>query len=180
MTVEGAGGKLVILDAGTGIRALGGKLVERQNGAVTAEILLSHAHWDHIQGLPYLQGHFFPERRNAIRIWGSQQGEVSLEAILRQQMHPSVFPVPLDALSARLTVEHVGSGEFPVGEFKVRSMRLRHPGTTLGYRLTPTEGGPSLAYVTDNELGTGGHYENRARVAQRAGGVSEGRGRADP
>ena len=157
VAVEGAGGKLVILDAGTGIRALGGKLAERQNGAVTAEILLSHAHWDHIQGLPYFKPFFSPG--NVIRIWGSQQGDVSLEEILRQQMHPSVFPVPLDALSARLSVEHVVAGEFPVGEFKVRSMRLRHPGTTLGYRLTPAVGGPSLAYVTDNELGTGGTYE---------------------
>ena len=156
VAVEGAGGGLVILDAGTGIRALGAKLVERQNGAVTAEILLSHAHWDHIQGLPYFKPFFSPG--NAVRIWGSQQGEVALEDILRQQMHPAVFPVPLDALSARLTVEHVGSGEFPVGEFKVRSMRLRHPGTTLGYRLTPREGGASLAYMTDNELGPGGSY----------------------
>ena len=156
VAVEGAGGGLVILDAGTGIRALGGKLVERQNGAVTAEILLSHAHWDHIQGLPYFKPFFSPG--NAVRIWGSQQGEVSLEEILRQQMHPAVFPVPLDALSARLTVEHVGSGDFPVGEFTVRSMRLRHPGTTLGYRLTPRAGGASLAYMTDNELGAGGTY----------------------
>jgi phosphoribosyl 1,2-cyclic phosphodiesterase len=156
VAVEGAGGGLVILDAGTGIRALGGKLAERQNGAVTAEILLSHAHWDHIQGLPYFKPFFSPG--NVIRIWGSQQGEVALEDILRQQMHPAVFPVPLDALSARLSVEHVVSGEFPVGEFKVRSIRLRHPGTTLGYRLTPAAGGASLAYVTDNELGPGGTY----------------------
>ncbi|HWZ28719.1 MAG TPA: MBL fold metallo-hydrolase [Gemmatimonadales bacterium] len=157
VAVEGAGGGLVILDAGTGIRALGGKLVERQNGAVSAEILLSHAHWDHIQGLPYFKPFFSPG--NAVRIWGSQQGEVSLEEILRQQMHPAVFPVPLDALSARLSVEHVENGEFPVGEFKVRSMKLRHPGTTLGYRLTPAAGGASLAYVTDNELGPGGKYD---------------------
>jgi phosphoribosyl 1,2-cyclic phosphodiesterase len=157
VAVEGAGGGLVILDAGTGIRALGVKLVERQDGAVNAEILLSHAHWDHIQGLPYFKPFFSPG--NAVRIWGSQQGEVSLEAILRQQMHPAVFPVPLDALSARLSVEHVVDGEFPVGEFRVRSMKLRHPGTTLGYRLTPSAGGASLAYVTDNELGTGGKHE---------------------
>jgi len=45
-----------------------------------------------------------------------------------------------------------------VGAFRVRAMKLRHPGTTLGYRLTPSAGGPSLAYVTDNELGSGGHY----------------------
>jgi phosphoribosyl 1,2-cyclic phosphodiesterase len=147
----------VILDAGTGIRALGRELVERQNGAVHAEILLSHAHWDHIQGLPHFKPFFAPG--NAVRIWGSRQGTTSLEAILRQQMDPAVFPVPLDALSAKLTVQQVEPGEFTVGTFRVRAMRLRHPGTTLGYRLTPAAGGPSMAYVTDNELGPGGHYE---------------------
>ncbi len=156
VAVESAQGDLVILDAGTGIRALGLKLVERQNGAVNAEILLSHAHWDHIQGLPHFKPLFSPG--NSVRIWGSRQGTTSLEAILRQQMDPAVFPVPLDALSAKLTVQQVEVEEFRVGAFGVRSFRLRHPGTTLGYRLTPTGGGPSMAYVTDNELGPGGQY----------------------
>src|SRR6266545_2115278 len=150
VAVEGSGGQLVILDAGTGIRALGLVLVERQNGAVNAEILLSHAHWDHIQGLPHFKPFFAPG--NAVRIWGSRQGTTSLEAILRQQMDPAVFPVPLEALSAKLTVQQVESGEFTVGAFRVHAMKLRHPGTTLGFRLTPTAGGPSIAYVTDNEL----------------------------
>ena len=156
VAVEGAGGHLVILDAGTGIRALGLQLVEKQNGALRAEILLTHAHWDHIQGLPYFKPFF--AAGNAVRIWGSRQGTASLEAILRQQMDPAVFPVPLDALSASLTVQEIGAGEFTMGEFRVRAMKLRHPGTTLGYRLTPVAGGASLAYVTDNELGPGGHY----------------------
>ena len=159
---RGGTGQLVILDAGTGIRPLGRELVERQNGAVQAEILLSHAHWDHIQGLPHFKPFFAPG--NAVRIWGSRQGTTSLEAILRQQMDPAVFPVPLDALSAKLTVQQVEPGEFTVGAFRVRAMRLRHPGTTLGYRLTPAGAGgraegASMAYVTDNELGPGGKYE---------------------
>jgi len=129
VAVESSGGQVVILDAGTGIRALGLELVERQNGAVRAEILLSHAHWDHIQGLPHFKPFFAPG--NAVRIWGSRQGTTSLEAILRQQMDPAVFPVPLDALSAQLTVQQAAAGE---------------------------GGGPSMAYVTDNELGSGGNY----------------------
>jgi phosphoribosyl 1,2-cyclic phosphodiesterase len=160
VAVEGSGGQLLILDAGTGIRALGLELVERQNGAVKAEILLSHAHWDHIQGLPHFKPFFAPG--NAVRIWGSRQGTTSLEAILRQQMDPAVFPVPLDALSASLTVQQVEAGEFTVGAFRVRAIKLRHPGTTLGYRLTPIAGGRSMAYVTDNELGPGGHYDTGA------------------
>src|SRR5437868_15212836 len=162
VAVEGTGGtdghgQLVILDAGTGIRALGLKLAERHNGAVQAEILLSHAHWDHIQGLPHFKPCFAPG--NTVRIWGSRQGTTSLEAILRQQMDPAVFPVPLDALSAQLTVQHVDTDEFSIGEFRVQTIKLRHPGTTLGFRLTPAKGGPGMAYVTDNELGLGGEYE---------------------
>ncbi|HYK82539.1 MAG TPA: MBL fold metallo-hydrolase [Gemmatimonadales bacterium] len=160
VALEDPAGQLVILDAGTGIRALGLELVERQNGAVQAEILLSHAHWDHIQGLPHFKPFFAPG--NAVRIWGSRQGTTSLEAILRQQMDPAVFPVPLDALSASLTVQQVEPGTFSVGAFRVHAIQLRHPGTTLGYRLTPAAGGASTAYVTDNELGPGGRYHTAA------------------
>lgn len=158
VAVEGAG-QLVILDAGTGIRGLGLQLAERQNGAVNAEILLSHTHWDHIQGLPYFKPFF--TKGNVVRIWGAKQGRTSLETILHLQMDPAVFPVPLSAVAAELTVREVTSaeGEFEVGPFRVRAMQLRHPGTTLAYRLTPKTGGASMAYVTDNELGPGGNYE---------------------
>lgn len=162
---DGQADQLVILDAGTGIRPLGRQLTEPGNGAVKVELLISHTHWDHIQGLPFFAP-FFGEG-NTVRIWGPQQGEVDLGTILRQQMHPVVFPVPLDALAARLGVEHVAPGRFKVDGFQVDAFRLRHPGNTLGYCLTPMGGGARLAYVTDNELGAGGDYEVPADWRER-------------
>jgi len=152
-----AGRSLVILDAGTGIRPLGRALVEASKEPLVADLLISHTHWDHIQGLPFFAP--FYDERSHIRIWGAQQGEVPLEQILREQMNPVVFPVPLHQLDATLSVTQVEPGRFPVGEFVVDAMRLRHPGNTLAFRLVPRSGGPSVVYITDNELGPGGTYE---------------------
>src|SRR5881275_62215 len=92
VAVEGTGGggdngqgQLVILDAGTGIRALGRELVERQNGAVQAEILLSHAHWDHIQGLPHFKP-FFAD--NASSGTGNTAGSICWRRIASSDVVP--------------------------------------------------------------------------------------------
>lgn len=154
---DGRARQMVILDAGTGIRPLGKALVAEGDGGLKVDLLVSHTHWDHIQGLPFFTPFF--GSGNAVRIWGAKQGEVDLSTILRQQMHPVVFPVPLDALSAELGVQHVEPGPFELEAFAVNAIRLRHPGNTLGYRLSPGGGGGDLAYVTDNELGDGGEYD---------------------
>ncbi len=150
-------GKIVILDAGTGVRPLGLDLHTNGQGPLSVDLLVSHTHWDHIQGLPFFAPFF--GGGNTIRIWGAKQADRNLEAILREQMNPVVFPVPLDTLAAKLTVAHVGAEEFQVGGFTVRSKRLRHPGNTLAFRLTPLSGGRAFGYATDNELGPGGNYE---------------------
>ncbi len=154
---KGIEDRLVVLDAGTGIRPLGNALVASGNGKLDLDLLLSHTHWDHIQGLPFftplaVEGH-------VVRIWGAKQGNVELPAILRQQMHPVVFPVPLDELATDMSVQHVEPGTFTIDGFTVAAMRVRHPASTLAYRLTPIGGGSSIAYVPDNELGPGGKYE---------------------
>ena len=147
----------MVLDAGSGIRPLGHELMKQMNGAMSVDILLSHTHWDHIQGLPFFQP--LNTKGSAVRIFGAPQAGVPLEEILDRQMDPVVFPVPLKALAAELTVTEVGSGAFEIDGFKVEAFRLRHPGTTLGFRLKPMTGGASVAYVTDNELGSGGTYD---------------------
>ncbi len=155
--VRDGDGRLVILDAGTGIRGLGKRLAGQPSAdGLRAHIVLSHAHWDHIQGLPYFAPFF--KAGNVITVWGPKQGEVGMETILRQLMQPVVFPVPLDALAAQLEVRHVNAEPIETEGCSITSMRVRHPAVTLGYRLR-MPGGPSVVYVTDDELGPGGQYD---------------------
>jgi len=157
ISITGPDNRLVILDAGSGLRPLGHMLMKQRNGILSADILLSHTHWDHIQGLPFFKP--FSCRETSVVVYGAQQEGVPLKEILGRQMDPMVFPVPLNALAASLMVVEIEEGEFEIDGFNVCALRLRHPGTTLGYRLVPTTGGRQLAYVTDNELGPGGNYE---------------------
>jgi phosphoribosyl 1,2-cyclic phosphodiesterase len=157
ISIVGRRDRLVILDAGSGLRPLGHELMKQRNGALVADILLSHTHWDHIQGLPFFKP--LSSRNTSVNIYGAAQEGVPLKDILGRQMDPMVFPVPLNALAASLTVVEISQGEFDLDDFRVCSIRLRHPGTTLGYRLAPAAGGREVAYVTDNELGSGGTYE---------------------
>ena len=167
ISLTGRDGRLTILDAGSGLRPLGSELMRRRR-ALAADILLSHTHWDHIQGLPFFKP--LSASGNRIRVFGAAQEGMSLEEILKRQMDPMVFPVPLEALSAKLDVHDISEGELPLEDFRARTFRLRHPGTTLGYRLCPVTGGREVAYITDNELGAGGTYpvgENwRARLVE--------------
>jgi len=147
----------VILDAGSGLRPLGHELMKERNGVLSADILLSHTHWDHIQGLPFFKP--LSSRNTSVNIYGAAQEGVPLKDILGRQMDPMVYPVPLNALAASLAVIEISEGEFELDDFRVCTFRLRHPGTTLGYRLAPSSGGREVAYLTDNELGPGGSYE---------------------
>jgi phosphoribosyl 1,2-cyclic phosphodiesterase len=152
------GGPLVILDAGSGLRGLGHELMRAvDRPPLRADLLLSHTHWDHIQGLPFFKPLSVPG--NALSIYGAAQEGISLEEILGRQMDPMVFPIPLKALAASIRVADISPGRFDIEGFRVDAFRLRHPGTTLGYRLEPTDGGAPVAYLTDNELGAGGVYD---------------------
>ena len=156
ISLAGPDGRLVILDAGSGLRPLGHELMRRPGRRLSADILLSHTHWDHIQGLPFFKP--LSGRGNRFCVYGAAQEGVALQEILRHQMDPVVFPVPLEALAARIEVHDIVEGEVPLQDFRVRAFRLRHPGTTFGYRLAPAAGGRDIAYLTDNELGPGGTY----------------------
>ena len=157
LSVTNGSAGLIILDAGSGLRTLGHQLMLSRGGPpLRAHLLLTHTHWDHIQGLPFFKP--LSEPGTEVTIYGAAQEGVPLEDILGRQMDPMVFPVPLKALAARIVVTEIEAGTVAIEGFGVRAVRLRHPGTTLGYVLEPLSGGRKLAYITDNELGPGGSY----------------------
>jgi phosphoribosyl 1,2-cyclic phosphodiesterase len=145
----------IVLDAGTGIRGLGARVMANHETAI--DLFISHTHWDHIQGLPYF-GPLF-DKKSKIRVWGARQGDVGLESVLRRLMDPVVFPVPLDSLDAELEVNHLSNGGVELENCSVSNMRVRHPGHTLATRLDGEESSGSVVFVPDNELGPGGNYE---------------------
>jgi phosphoribosyl 1,2-cyclic phosphodiesterase len=149
---------LVVLDAGSGLRPLGSAIMA-QGGNMNAHLLLTHSHWDHIQGFPFFKP--LGVVGNELHVYGAAQEGVALSEILRRQMEPAVFPVPLSAMAATIFVSPITEGEFEIDGFRVGAFRLRHPGTTLGYRLAPIKGVREVAYITDNELGPGGTYSVR-------------------
>ena len=147
---------VLVLDAGTGIRAFGEWLSAERPATRGVDILLSHVHWDHIQGLPFFKPLYQEGYRIGIR-GPAPQGR-SLEEVLRQQMDPVVFPVPLARASAEVTVEELEPGRVTVSSWTVDTIRVQHPGVTFGYRVQAGVDGPSLGYVTDNELGGGDQH----------------------
>jgi phosphoribosyl 1,2-cyclic phosphodiesterase len=142
----------IILDAGTGLRGLGDRrLAELRGAPVEATLLLSHFHWDHIQGLPFFVPAYIPSTK--LTIIAGTNGVLSLADTLSHQMRPPVFPVRLDELRAQLTLREARVGEpFAVGEATVRTAKLNHPGGVHAYRID--HGGRSVVYATDTE-----HYE---------------------
>jgi phosphoribosyl 1,2-cyclic phosphodiesterase len=143
--VRPSAGGLVVLDAGTGIRALGLTVVAAPIAEI--DILLTHIHLDHVEGLAFFAPLFDP--RCHIRIWGPRPGEVPLAKHLAAYLSPPFFPVPFHEFPATIEVNEVGEGAWALGELNVVAELVMHRGPTLAYRLE--EAGRSLAYIPDNE-----------------------------
>lgn len=167
LEVRGSGGGVAILDAGTGIRALAGSLPMAQgNGpggmahgpAASADIFITHAHWDHIQGLPFFAPLF--DSGSRVRIWTAPHLLPRVERALRAQMAPDVFPVPFEEVRATVEFLPVPEGGTRTGDLALTTFRVRHPGGAVGFRVNGCNGpGGALVYIPDNELYPGAPYD---------------------
>ena len=142
--VRGAGGGVLVLDAGTGIRRLGASLPA---GLRRVDVLLTHLHMDHIQGLGFFTPIFRPDVE--VHVWGPGSTTLGLKARLMRYLSPPLFPVSLSELP-RLFFHEVPCGEVDIGEFRVCSALVCHPGPTVGYRITESDN-RVLTYLPDHE-----------------------------
>lgn len=138
-----AGGQLLILDAGSGLRLLGLELMSK--GRQQADILITHTHWDHIHGFPFFRPAFVPGNQFTFH-----SPFPDLADRLARQQQPDFFPVPVSYMSASLAFNTLAENQWrQLGAFRVYPMRLVHPGLTYGYRIEA--GNSSLVWATDSE-----------------------------
>lgn len=158
--------QLLILDAGSGIRSLGQKLLRDSPGRIVGTLFISHTHWDHIQGFPFFAPAF--ERNNRFVIVGQKRVGQRLEEILARQIIEPYLPYDYRTLDADFHVKEVAAGETLIvgDETTVRVGNLNHPGGCLGFRVENL--GAVLAYCTDTTHADGAVEEEVVNLARDA------------
>ncbi len=145
--VRSSEGTLVILDCGTGLQNLGQELMASEPRPVRGHVLISHTHWDHIQGIPFFAPFF--AKGNEWDVYAPRGLSQSVRETLAGQMQYTYFPVTLEAMGATIRYHDLLEGVFDIGDVTVQTQYLNHPALTLGYRLT--SGGVSVVYASDHE-----------------------------
>jgi len=145
VAVESDGAQPILFDLGTGLRPYAHRCKDEFHGAV----LLSHLHWDHVQGLPF----FTPLHHEGATasVYGPRQTGGTLGDMFSRLMCPPFFPIKPSQLAGDVQFLDTGDDDFPIGTAKIRSRWVRHVGPTLGFRVDWN--GASIAYVPDHGPG---------------------------
>ncbi len=146
--VRGSDGTILILDAGTGIRRLGLSLEKKIK---RVDILLTHLHLDHIQGLGFFVPLYDPDME--VHIYGPAKSNHELHKYLAKYLSPPLFPVIINDLQCKLYLHAVPMKNLKIGEFQIFAQKVCHPGLTMGYRITSPQG--TVAYLPDHEPALG-------------------------
>lgn len=146
------GGEHLIFDGGTGLRILGQSMLAQM--PVKSHLFFTHTHWDHIQGFPFFIPAFVKGNQFNIYAMPAPNGATIKQRLHDQMLHPN-FPVPLQIMQANLKFYDLEAGEtLQIGEVKIETARLNHPGEAVGYRVNWRN--LSAAYITDTE-----HFPDR-------------------
>lgn len=145
--VRTAADTLVIIDCGSGLHGLGQSLVKPGKPVLKGHILISHTHWDHIQGIPFFAPFFGPG--NEWDIYAPKGIGQSLQDTLAGQMQYAYFPVRLEEMGAKIRYHELFEGDFQLGEVSVRTRYMNHTAVTLGFRLEADDA--ALVYASDHE-----------------------------
>lgn len=140
-------GQRLIFDCGTGARLLGEHLMANTPRPVSATILLSHTHWDHIQGFPFFAPVF--AAGNQFTIYAPEDCHHSLADVLAGQMEYTYFPVELNQLGAAITYRDLTEGSYDIDGIRIRTQYMNHPAIAIGYRIEADDA--SFLYLCDHE-----------------------------
>jgi phosphoribosyl 1,2-cyclic phosphodiesterase len=140
-----AGGGVIVLDGGTGVHPLGRALAAE--GITNVNLLLTHLHLDHVEGLGFFAPFFIEEC--AVTIWGPRPTESSLRDHIAAYLSPPFFPLPFERFGSRVEFIEISNDTWELGGVRIHSERVQHPGNTLGYRFEERD--LTFAFIPDNE-----------------------------
>jgi phosphoribosyl 1,2-cyclic phosphodiesterase len=138
--------EIIIIDAGTGIRKLGNKLLKENRQDYS--IIFTHAHWDHLLGFPFFQPIYIDGAK--IRMYGYPFAQKSVRELIKISMTPPYFPVKYEDIKAEISYHEAYKESFKVGSLTVIPISLSHPNGGLGYKFI--EDSKCFVFLTDNEL----------------------------
>lgn len=143
--IRSEAGDLLILDSGTGFRELGDSLIPQM--PITAHILISHTHYDHVIGYPFFAPFYVPS--NDFKLYGPAVFDKNFRTVMKELLSYSFFPVRLEELAAKMTYKDMHEETMQMGPFLVEATFANHPVTTLAYRISCD--GKTIVYTGDTE-----------------------------